>query len=1304
MTNIKILILEISFVVLFSIIIYAQPAQDPRTYCNPMNISYRFMSDAIDAREAADPVVVLFKNDYYLFASRSGGYWWSSDLRTWNFVIPTGLAILEDYAPGLVVMRDTLFYTGSNDGIWYKSADPKAGIWHYAANSNTYGDPAPFLDDDGKLYMYYGLSNQAPTGVVELDPYNFTEIGTRVNIVNAQASSHGWERRGDDNLLDEQPWIEGSWMVKENNKYYLHYSAPGTEFKTYADGIYVSDSPKGPFTYAEYSPFSFKPTGFITGAGHGATFKDKDGNFWRIVTMTISIKHMFERRLGLLPVSFDADGDIYCNTALADYPQFLPGEIINPVQNNLAGMMLLSYKKYATASSSLSNHNVNYAVDEDIRTYWSAQTGNADEWLMIDLGKECDIEAVQLNFAEEGITPELVRGRSNPVYQQYILEISNDGSVWNTLIDKSNNLQDIPHDYCELSQPAKARYFRLKNVFTPGNGKFAVRDLRVFGNSAKAVYTDVTDFEVDRNAADGRDAVVSWSPVANADGYIVRYGIAPDKLYNNYMVYDADSISIHSLNKNVEYYFSVQAFDSGTDFYLPTGQFKSFKSGNWNDIDSWQKFNGSEWTHPAPAIPSISDELITILHGHTITLTVSDSSDQVVVDSGATLIINPGVSFKVIDGIGNDLLIQGTLDNKGILEGSPSSTLSFVDGGVYIHDQDGGSIPSAEWRFGSSCRITGIISNIPLNGNQNFHNIIWDCSNQSGNLSLKWDGNIIGGNISVINTGTGRWQMCAPSVGSSVSVLINGDVIQSGGAFTTNGTGNENTVVTIIQNGNINITGGNFSISRGSQGGTGKAEWYIDGDFSISNATTQNSNPSGGKFIFTGSLTHNLILGDGNTLTALPIEVDSGSALNLGAGELLGSGVFILNAGSTFICGHPDGINGNLKNTGTKTLSSEASYSFNGTSSQVTGDLLSDEVENLILDNSTGITLSKSVTVNGTVEIKNQGFSRGNNNLTYGSGSTLKYTGTTPMTTSDNEFPELSGPENVSINNSNTLGVTLHANRIIPGNLFVAGKFRLGENNFTAASVDRGSTNSYVVTNGNGFLNIPNVGAEEKFFPVGASAYTPVWIANNGTADNIAVRVESDNGQLPDGGRIRAKWTLQEETIGGGDYTLKFGWVILLEDARFRADRQANAGIFYLALDTTEAGAGSYITQFDTSPYTVSRGGITLLGAFCVGKFGDISVDVTEPITLADKFILQQNYPNPFNPSTQINYSVPKNGYVTIKVYNLLGEEVKTLFEGFEAQGNYTVTFDASGLSSGLYLYRMVADNFTDTKKMILLR
>ncbi|HDR67553.1 MAG TPA: T9SS type A sorting domain-containing protein, partial [Bacteroidaceae bacterium] len=102
----------------------------------------------------------------------------------------------------------------------------------------------------------------------------------------------------------------------------------------------------------------------------------------------------------------------------------------------------------------------------------------------------------------------------------------------------------------------------------------------------------------------------------------------------------------------------------------------------------------------------------------------------------------------------------------------------------------------------------------------------------------------------------------------------------------------------------------------------------------------------------------------------------------------------------------------------------------------------------------------------------------------------------------------------------------------------------------------------------------------------------------------------------------------------------------------------------------------------------------------------NIPVSVQEPRQqeIPSEYQLLQNYPNPFNPTTKIEYSVPKNSFITLKVYNLLGQEVKTLFEGYQQRGNYTAAFDGSGLASGVYLYRFVAENFVDTKKTILLK
>jgi endo-1,4-beta-xylanase len=104
----------------------------------------------------------------------------------------------------------------------------------------------------------------------------------------------------------------------------------------------------------------------------------------------------------------------------------------------------------------------------------------------------------------------------------------------------------------------------------------------------------------------------------------------------------------------------------------------------------------------------------------------------------------------------------------------------------------------------------------------------------------------------------------------------------------------------------------------------------------------------------------------------------------------------------------------------------------------------------------------------------------------------------------------------------------------------------------------------------------------------------------------------------------------------------------------------------------------------------------------------DSLVRATTGVTTAGNnlksYVLSQNYPNPFNPITQIRYSVPQSGYVSLKVYNLLGTEVATLFAGVRQAGNYIAAFDGKELASGVYLYRLQANNFMETKKLILLK
>jgi hypothetical protein len=104
-------------------------------------------------------------------------------------------------------------------------------------------------------------------------------------------------------------------------------------------------------------------------------------------------------------------------------------------------------------------------------------------------------------------------------------------------------------------------------------------------------------------------------------------------------------------------------------------------------------------------------------------------------------------------------------------------------------------------------------------------------------------------------------------------------------------------------------------------------------------------------------------------------------------------------------------------------------------------------------------------------------------------------------------------------------------------------------------------------------------------------------------------------------------------------------------------------------------------------------------------KYNDVLSEIN-PIntTTPSNFVLEQNYPNPFNPSTTINYSIPKAAFVTLKVYDVLGNEVKTLVNEQQSVNNYSYTADFSSLTTGVYYYTLKAGDFTSTKKLMLIK
>jgi len=546
-----------------------------KTYCNPMNLDYGFtpipnFSEQGRHRATADPVIAYFKNQYYLFSTNQWGYWVSNDLVDWKFISrkflqPYHKVYDELCAPATLVLGDSLLVIGSTYAkdftLWY-SQHPQTDTWKEAVHAFTAGawDPAFFEDDDKRVFLYHGSSNTFPMYGQEIDRKTLQPIGERHELIRLHDDLHGWERFGEyqDNTF-LKPFMEGAWMNKYKGKYYLQYGAPGTEFSSYGDGVYTSDKPFGPFTYQAHNPFSFKPGGFTRGAGHGATFEGQFGNWWHVSTITIAVKNSFERRLGLWPTAFDQDGILYTNTAYGDYPHRMPTSRVENPRDLFTGWMLLNYNKPVRVSSSLPGYGANYAVDEQMKTYWSAKTDKPGEFIESDLGEVSTVRAIQVNYADQDVDSSFL-GKINGIYHQYVIKYSLDGKSWKVAVDKSANKTDVPHDYVELSKPIEARYIRLENRHMAA-GKFAISGLRVFGKGHGDNPGVVKDLIVLRGDHDKRSAWLKWGHISNATGYVVYSGISPDKLYTSIQVFGANEYYFKSMDKDRTYYFQIEAFN-----------------------------------------------------------------------------------------------------------------------------------------------------------------------------------------------------------------------------------------------------------------------------------------------------------------------------------------------------------------------------------------------------------------------------------------------------------------------------------------------------------------------------------------------------------------------------------------------------------------------------------------------------------------------------------------------------------------------------------------------------------------------
>lgn len=597
-------------------------------YCNPINVPYRYQFHMDPrsngklqiCREAADPSMILFHGTYYLFASMNLSVWVSEDMVRWEARrLPENLP-LYDYAPDARVCGDYVYFCASRKGEncnYYRTKDVLNGPYEEIEGTFDFWDPNLFFDDDGKVYFYWGCSNITPIWGVELDPGTLRPKTKRIELIGGDVHERGYERMGADHsefprseaevekmfqafitqsgvpeeqlpkeyipqirgMFTRRPFIEGPWMEKHKGKYYLQYACPGTEYNVYADGVYVADSPLGPFALAENNPFSYHPGGYMPGAGHGSTMYDRDGNLWHASTMRISVNHQFERRVGIWPAGFDEDGELFCNQNYGDWPIALEEGKQDPWRE--PQWYLLNYACPASASSEAEGKGAEQAVNEDSRTWWRAKSSGSGQWLEVDLEQTMDVRAVQINFADDALpigSPGKIQGSvTQPRYieerdlaTRWRLEGSADGKEYKVIEDRSQASADLPHDLIVREEGICVRYLRLTVLEVPYGVTPCISGFRVFG-TGRGEKPKAPVFSVKRSE-DRLDLLTVIEGRRDAKGYNILWGHDREKLYHSYQVYRSpqdvrektDAViekRIGALVRSQEYFVRVDAFN-----------------------------------------------------------------------------------------------------------------------------------------------------------------------------------------------------------------------------------------------------------------------------------------------------------------------------------------------------------------------------------------------------------------------------------------------------------------------------------------------------------------------------------------------------------------------------------------------------------------------------------------------------------------------------------------------------------------------------------------------------------------------
>lgn len=453
-----------------------------QTYCNPLP-----MPIGAGGNAAGDVTVLKEAGKYYMYCT-GGGAWVSEDMVNWDFTPVQGVPV----APDIVKFNGRFYLSGNNDNL-FVSDSPTGPFEDLGPFKNTgpveYGwnggfDTKIFIDDDNQPYLFWPGRGISGIYGVKLDPNDLTRFLDRPTHLFGFNPDHKWECYGEMNEYPGVAWIEGPWIIKRNGKYYLEYSASGTQWKTYAEGYYTAKNPLGPYRYAGNNPLLRKTEGLVTGTAHGSIVEGPDGNLWQFYTIVLS-NPPGGRRIGMDRVEFDRKGQM--SVVVTDTPQPVPGkkperELVPVTINKMRAMNALS-----NVSSEQAGFPAAYAVDNYSGTVWMPSTDDTQPSLTIELSPATRFDVVQhftvssmrILFGSGQGRPFFGSRGSLPVYK-YKLEVSQDGETFVTVLDRTDNKTARDTVYEEFA-PVNCRFVRLTVTDWPHESPLGVIDFTVFG-------------------------------------------------------------------------------------------------------------------------------------------------------------------------------------------------------------------------------------------------------------------------------------------------------------------------------------------------------------------------------------------------------------------------------------------------------------------------------------------------------------------------------------------------------------------------------------------------------------------------------------------------------------------------------------------------------------------------------------------------------------------------------------------------------------------------------------------------------